>query len=53
MGYEHKWILEEGGHIFERCDIFLKIHSPHTVSQAVFVYACSTSATPLLSCICL
>ena len=49
-----KWLLKTGGGgIFESHDISLETTpNSHAVSLALFVYACSDSAMPLLSCAC-
>ena len=39
--------------IFSRVMIFLCPCTSHAVSLALFIYACSGSAMPLLSCACL
>ena len=46
MGDELKWLLkEEGGLIFESCDV---VHRPHMqFSLALFMWVCSDSAMPL------
>ena len=55
MGDELKWLLkEEGGCIFESCDISLEnTPTSHAVSLALVICTCSDSAMPLLSCACL
>jgi len=55
MGDELKWLLKEGGgRISESCDISLKnTPTSHTVSLALFMYACIASAMLCFSSTCL
>ena len=54
MGDELKWLKEEVGVFSESCDISLQnMPTSHTVSLALFIYACCDSAILLLSCACL
>ena len=47
MGDELKWLLKHGGRgeIFESCDILENVPTSHVLSLALFMNACSDSAS--------